>query len=132
MCEVVTGAWEYSHSEVFKDCGIVAPATDVSQIVGAHHEGEGVFWLALFEGHQSSDCEMWRWHIQFDVINSYFLIEVTVDGIDGSMIAVLACGFADAVFERILWGNYKIDHIETGLLDHMLDDGEVADMQWIE
>ena len=57
---------------------------------------------------------------------------MTVDGFYGGEVAVLAGGCAYAVFERILGGDYEIDHIETGLLDHVLDDGEVADMQRIE
>jgi hypothetical protein len=57
---------------------------------------------------------------------------VAVDGFDSSVIAILACGGADAVLERILRGDDEIYHIKTGLLDQMSDDGEVADMHWIE
>ena len=78
-------------------------------------------------------------HIEFDVIDLDFRVcqrgryaKVTVDGFYGGEVAVLAGGCAYAVFERILGGDYEIDHIETGLLDHVLDDGEVADMQRIE
>jgi hypothetical protein len=53
---------------------------------------------------------------------------VTVDCLYGCIVAVESGGGVDAVLKWVLWGDNEIDHIETGLLDHVSDDGEVADM----
>jgi hypothetical protein len=58
--------------------------------------------------------------------------KVTVDGFEGGVISVGAGIAADAVFQWILWRDDKIYHIKTGHLDHILYDGQVTDMQWVE
>ena len=136
LCQVMSGSRKDCDSELFKDCSIFPPAADVCKVVCSHYEGEGIVRLAFFQGSQSSDCIVRLRHIQFDVIDLDFAAglrsEVAADSFYSSIVAVLAGRGAYAVLERVLRGYYEIDHIKTGLLDHMLDDGEVADMQWVE
>jgi hypothetical protein len=53
---------------------------------------------------------------------------VTVDCLYGCIVAVESGGGADAVLKWVLRRDDEIYHIKTGLLDHVSDDGEVADM----
>ena len=129
MCQVVTCTGKGGDAKILEYGRIFSPSADVSQVVGSHYECECVFRFAFFQGSEGSDCVVGLGHIQLDVVDPYFAAaEVTVDGFYGGVVAFWAGGGADAVFERILRGYDKIYHIKTGLLDHVLYDGEVADM----